>query len=141
MDYSEELAAISKPAYRLQKVGHLAVTVAFLAMAAFFLLGAIGLLNEWVGLSSRPRGQWPFLAMMAAAPLIGGGLASLGLFLKYTSDWIVHRRGLQYAYRSNSYVSIPASAFPYKQRAAMLVSCLFLHIPHFLLRWWRALPD
>lgn len=82
MDYSEELAAISKPAYRLQKVGHLAVTVAFLAMAAFFLLGAIGLLNEWVGLSSRPRGQWPFLAMMAAAPLIGGGLASLGLFFE-----------------------------------------------------------
>lgn len=141
MDYSEELSAISKPAYRLQKIGHRVCSLAFLAMVALFLLGAIGQLNEWAGLSSRLREHWPFLGMMAMAPFVGGCVASLGLFLKYASDWMIHRRGLQFDHIHKTYVAAPAGTFRYRQRAAMLVSCLFLHAPHFLLRWWRALPD
>lgn len=141
MDYTDDLAAISRPAYRLQKLGHRVCAMAFVIMVVLVLLGALGLLNEWAGLSSRPRGHWPFLAMMAVAPLLGGCVASLGLFLKYLSDWVVHRRGLHFDYSRKSYVPAPAGGFPYKQRAAMLASCLFLHIPHHLVRWWRALPD
>jgi hypothetical protein len=135
------VAVLTPRAARLKKAGSLVCTIAFILIVLGVLLGLLGIVNEVLGISSRPRGYEAFVAFIFGATFVGGVIASTGLFLIYASEWEMHQQGFHYDVVAKAYRAPAAAEFPYAKRAAMLASCVFLHLPYLLHRWWSALPD